>query len=609
MFRFLAICWNTTDVSQSAAARALTNSIRGGIDNWETSVEWNGCAIYVSGIRTGQNDAQILSGNAGAILGKVFSKNPERAGEFSPAILGARETDSLRVKGAAYLIENFWGRYIALWRDPSGRSLFVLRDPSGTFPCFETIHQGLHVYFSWLPDCIKLTGARFSVDWRFMTALLPLAIVQGRSTALREVTQLLAGECAEVTPGGVTKTLHWDPHRIAQTDVIEDPGVAAAMLRETTRCCVWAWASCYRGILHRLSGGLDSSIVLACLKDSPSAPHITGLTHYSKGAHSDERGYARAAARSTSIEIVECEQPEDVNLERLLSMAAFPFPRSCIPAIQSDRLEAKIAERCGADAVFGGGGGDQVFYQGYLSFAAIDYVQRRGLGPGLLSVSLSAARAERTSMWFVLRDALKDGIRRKAWHPMEDAGRYRQLLAPGVAEAARGDVGLAHPWFDTPNRSPIGKTFHIFTLSSPADYYNLRGHSTDAEYVHPIWSQPLLELVLRIPTYVLTSGGWDRALARRAFAADLPEEIIKRRTKGALDQHLKTVVRKHLPMIRELLLDGCLVEQGLLDRKKLFEVLTGRPTSLASPTVELFDYISAESWVRSWRKMDQAVAA
>jgi len=127
--------------------------------------------------------------------------------------------------------------------------------------------------------------------------------------------------------------------------------------------------------------------------------------------------------------------------------------------------------------------------------------------------------------------------------------------------------------------------------------------------VHPLWSQPLLELALRIPTYVLTSQGWDRALARRAFAADLPQEIVARRTKGVLDYYAKRILRRNLGFARELLLDGMLVKRGLLDRKALEEVLSGRPTAIESPVVELFDYVSTEAWLRHWSAYEKAAAA
>jgi len=50
------------------------------------------------------------------------------------------------------------------------------------------------------------------------------------------------------------------------------------------------------------------------------------------------------------------------------------------------------------------------------------------------------------------------------------------------------------------------------------------------------------------------AGGRDRAVARAAFAADLPPAIIGRRSKGGPDGFSAIVLREHRTAIRERLL-------------------------------------------------------
>ena len=78
----------------------------------------------------------------------------------------------------------------------------------------------------------------------------------------------------------------------------------------------------------------------------------------------------------------------------------------------------------------------------------------------------------------------------------------RPLLAPEVIRDAKRSAGFLHP-----------------LLRQPFDFYDPLGQGNEAERISPLFSQPLMELCLRIPTYVLTEGGWDRAVARRAFYA------------------------------------------------------------------------------------------
>ena len=68
-------------------------------------------------------------------------------------------------------------------------------------------------------------------------------------------------------------------------------------MRECVMDAVRAWASCYSGITLSLSGGLDSSIVYAALRDTPAKAKLTCFHYYPIGTDIDERHYARLVAR------------------------------------------------------------------------------------------------------------------------------------------------------------------------------------------------------------------------------------------------------------------------------------------------------------------------
>jgi asparagine synthase (glutamine-hydrolysing) len=118
--------------------------------------------------------------------------------------------------------------------------------------------------------------------------------------------------------------------------------------------------------------------------------------------------------------------------------------------------------------------------------------------------------------------------------------------------------------------------------------------------VTPLLSQPLLELLMRIPTWVLTAGGWDRALARRAFGHEVPRRILMRRTKGGQEEYAKSIFTRDLDFARDLLLDGRLVRRGLLDAVRLANVLSGQPSRTAAGNAELYGCLSMEVWLRQW---------
>jgi hypothetical protein len=76
-----------------------------------------------------------------------------------------------------------------------------------------------------------------------------------------------------------------------------------------------------------------------------------------------------------------------------------------------------------------------------------------------------------------------------------------------------------------------------------------------------------------------------------------------------MEEHVRALLLKNLSIVKGLLLDGVLVQQGLIDHVKLNEVLSLQPSTLGTYMSELYSYIEAESWVRSWVHGEQSAAA
>ncbi|WP_371514794.1 asparagine synthase-related protein [Brevundimonas denitrificans] len=137
------------------------------------------------------------------------------------------------------------------------------------------------------------------------------------------------------------------------------PETAAVRLRETTQRCVRSLASEYDQIVLSLSGGLDSSILAACLSDAPS--NVTCLTLVTPALVSDERRYAQAMADRVQLRLVEGHYEHgNIDLGRS-NTAHLPRPNGRALAQEFERLAEAILGRGTARAVFMGGGGDSVF--------------------------------------------------------------------------------------------------------------------------------------------------------------------------------------------------------------------------------------------------------
>src|SRR5690606_20996432 len=108
-----------------------------------------------------------------------------------------------------------------------------------------------------------------------------------------------------------------------------DPRSAAIELRRTVRHCVRSWAACHPGLALRLSGGLDSSIVLSCFGGSADSTRELPLciTFYGTNAGADPRRWARLAAQHIGCDIIEVPvNATDISLEAVQSAGPTPAP-------------------------------------------------------------------------------------------------------------------------------------------------------------------------------------------------------------------------------------------------------------------------------------------
>ncbi|MHB8812704.1 MAG: asparagine synthase-related protein [Steroidobacteraceae bacterium] len=609
MFRFVAFVWNDQDAALRESARALLQRHCAAGQDWRVALSGGGVEVRYAGTGAGPSKAYILAEGGGVVLGNLFARSAEGVSSAAPPALGPAESRAMLDSNGRHLIESFWGRYVAFLHDAPARATWVLRDPSGGLPCYLVRCRGVDVYFSWIDDIVDLLDGPLEVNWPYIIAALSFLREHSPGTALRDITQVLAGECVETRAGASKRFFYWDPLAVANTEAIEDLGEAVAAMRQCVRDVVHAWASCYRHVLLSLSGGLDSSIVVACLRDAPSRPQVTCFHYYPLGADLDERAFARAAAAKAGAELIERPRDSSFSLQPLLTVHRAPEPTNYPYFLEHSRLDAQLAAERGADVIVIGYGGDQLFYQERGEWAPGDFLHRRGLRPGVLRVALDAAQMDQISVWRVLREAASGYLVHQRWSVLQEAGRMRPLLVPGAIEEARRSASFLHPLLRHPRGAPSGKLWHAHQISQPFDFYDPLGREGDAERISPLFSQPVMELCLRIPTYVLTHGGWDRAVARRAFYDDLPPEVRNRRHKGGIEEHLRFTLEHNRPFLRELLLDGALVKEGIVDRGRLGEVLSGRPTRIAAGSGEILEYAGIEAWLRRWGTLVRRAAA
>lgn len=592
MFRYIGLSWTQEGSAQADQLdRALRS--RGG---WELVLRASGHHVYVAGAMPGINDAYALPSGDGVILGRLFRRGTQGSAAHARVSLTAEEAFQIAQSKGRALIDRFWGRYVAFLPTGPGEG-HVLRDPTGALPCFRLNLRGVTVILSRLEDLLALPHTPVpAVDWEAVAAHLLFGRLDGPDTALQGVPQVIPGELTPLHGDRAAPRALWRAVDVANRPAPDSPH-AARDLRDTIDECVRSWASCYAPLVLRLSGGLDSAILLGSLGIGEEKHRVTCLNYHAVGTDSDERPYARLAAQRAGVPLIERSLEADFRLEDVLKVDRTPLPVNHLGSMGTARTDAEVARSLGANAIFSGAGGDQLLFELRCTWPAADHLKLRGFGLDFLEAALDAAHLGRVSFWRALRLAFKDRTFRG--HPADGADRFSTLMRREASEAAASTATrFAHPsWPDTAEL-PIGKFHQVGMLTSPFEYYNHYLGEALPERVHPLMSQPILELCLATPTYVLTRGGRGRALARRAFADRLPHEIATRRSKGGMDVYATAMLQRNRAFARELLLDGRLARHGILDRQRVEAALGDRPSSAATYISEIHACIAVEAWLQ-----------
>ena len=611
MYRYFVLSWDARNPQAAADAKLLSQRLFEGSPGWAVVSDEPGLSAFHAGAggveattreQVTSCETRVLTGRRrGVLFGRLFLRGHELDAHAQNEPLDAVESERICDSGGSHLLESYWGRYVAIIREGSNRGIRVLRDPTGGLPCFMTEYGGVRIIFSDIEACLSLRLLRFSINWKYIASVVPYSALQIRATGLAEVTELQPGERATIN-GDIEYTLLWSPAEIAARGRITEPALAIAAVRETVRTCVHSWASLHRSVLHNLSGGLDSSIVLGCLRGAPNNPRVTCVHFYSSASDEDEREYARLVARHMGVELIECDMdPSAARLERMLSIRLAPKPWFYIYDLVHSPIETRIQDERGATASFSGGGGDGLFLQARPDLAVADFLRHRGYRPGVFGVALDAARINRTSIWPTLRQGMMRHLRRPSNNMLAEFGDPRSLIPREVYERARNDDSLFHPWIRAAAGSAPGLLWQILSLSVPAPFYESFGGPTEIERTAVLVSQPLLELCLRIPSYVWITGGRDRAIARKAFADVLPQAVVRRTQKGLIDRYNRRMLDENAPFLREMLLDGLLVKAGLLDGERLASYLSAGSSSASFEYNEVLrQHLCTEIWLRRW---------
>ena len=621
MHRYLALVWDTHNTEGVQVAQSFKAALGARPGEWSVAYDAPGAMVVYAELPAKATQRYALSGAAGVVLGRLFNRIGVGSGPRDVRF-DADETKQIIGSGGQHLVDRYWGTYFALLFDAATRTHHAFRDPIGNVPCYRLSHRSTSIFFSHVEDCVRFFPVSAQVDREFLIRWLVYGGLRSRNCGLSGVEEIPGAERVTLSRGRMDRALLWNPAQFAANPREDSTADAAKALRETVQATIDAWASCFQVITHKLSGGLDSSIVAGCLAQAPSRPSINYLNfsvdvgldqerlHLPNmkaevaeriraiAAHGDERQLARLVAERWKTPLLERQRDVAMDLTRLWQAPPSLNPSMYFTAMELDDTQLELVNSLGTQTFFSGQAGDSVLLATAQPLPAIDYARMHGIGPGLWPHLVATARLSKESIWGVLGKAIWHGVLRRRYRSPTSILELPNLLQPDLT-ASLTEADFASPLPDCTNL-PAGKQNHVAGVQWAAYYDFVFFSGLHAEHVDPLNSQPVWELMLQLPTYTILADGVSRGLARRAFADLLPAEIRRRTAKGIGTPFYQQVVRNNRRRLQEWLLDGLLVREGYLDRDGLERYLAADEPFLTVSAAQLLCYLSAEIWLQRW---------
>ena len=514
----------------------------------------------------------------GALIGHVF-----------PRMDGTADLSNLPSpnKLVDFLLDNFWGEYLLLQSpERDSDAITATRDPSGGVDCVYSLHGR----FITSDITIATRSSLYSraIDWDFIRSNLIYPHHKAGRTGLAELRELLPGCQLHVRGTRCSTDQTWSPWPfVSPPRRHRDAHAAQADVRRSVSSTVKRWAETDRSLLLELSGGLDSSIVAACLLNVNA--HVACFNLVTPVPGADERRYASLMADMLGV---------DLHVERLgfdESQLGFqPPPHAVAPSTwflqhAVNELNEAVGTRLGINSFFSGGGGDTVFCYTRTAAPAADAFRERGIIAGIRAIR-DLAELHQCTFW----KAGRLSLRKLLTPPKPPRKPDTSFLS---AESAQGMLE-PHPWFVVPDGTLAGDRERIFDMAGTQVFRDGLARSAKWHLRMPLLSQPVMEACLKTPSWMWIAGGRNRAVARNAFADLLPPEVLYRRSKGSFMNYSGAVYRRSKPLFQKYLLTGQLEGHGLLDSDSLRQFFDRDLAARDDRFMRIFDLCAVENWVR-----------
>lgn len=470
----------------------------------------------------------------------------------------------------------------AVW-DAHRRQLFLARDRLGIRPVFYH-HAGTRLIFA---SEIKALACHPDIDLAIreqgIQQVFEFWSCQGGTTAFAGIEQLKPGHFAVFSPAGLSTRCYWSPELTPQRPEEVTEQDALARLHETLASATRLRLQADVPVGAYLSGGLDSSLIAALVKENTSGKFDTFSIAFTD-TDFDESQHQQAVARhlGTNHQVVEASHSDIARVfPDVIWHTETPILRTA-PAPMF--LLSQLVQSAGYKVVLTGEGADE-FFAGYDIFKEAKIREFWAREPESIRRSrlleriypdiktLSRLGPAYTRSFFgngVTETGDPDYSHRIRWANTARARRYfsehlKSALSNDFDPKGQVDAGTAITAgiLERAQQTEIRTFLSPYLLSSQGDRMGM-AHSVEGRF--PFLDPNVVALASSLPLRLKMPAIRDKFLLRKLGKDILPSAIWKRPKKPYRAPIHTCFIHERAPdYVRDLLSDHCLADKGFFD--------------------------------------------
>ncbi|MBS0241154.1 MAG: asparagine synthase (glutamine-hydrolyzing) [Proteobacteria bacterium] len=498
---------------------------------------------------------------------------------------------------------------MAIYDRPRDR-LVLMRDRLGKKPLVYGFAGSTFAFASEAKGVLAFPGMARKADLGAIDAYLTYQYVPGEMSAFKSLAKLPPAHIGVIERGGTLKLeRYWSLPEPAHTRALPEAELRTELVSRLE-------AATRRRLVSDvpigafLSGGVDSSAVVAMMARVSSAPVRTFTIGFDEASH-DERQFARQVAERYGTVHTEIEVKPDA--AEIVDRLAFHYDEPFADASSVPTYYVSKAAREHVTVVVTGDGGDECFL-GYERYLALRRLEKAGqlpapvLGAVKAGLAMLPQAADRVQL-------LRRVRRAAAGFGASASQRYAPFIAYFDDAAKRDLYGvdlqarLAHsaldrlePWLQASTSMPLAAAWTDVHTYLPDDLLvkvDIASMANSLEARAPFLDHELMEWAAGLPEAQRFPGSEPKGLLKSAMEPYLPRELLYRPKMGfaaPIDGWIDGALKGR---VEDALLGARACQRGLFQREAV-EALLRRHRAGERQGYRIWALLMLELWFRAW---------